>query len=394
MQLIVARCGKRGDGRRNGGTGRHQGMRSGSSRHSHPALILLLSLPALCHAALLGGGGPTTPYPEGTYSAASAKAYFSRRPLAVASRALEIGAKSASFAGALLRDALAGDAFDGPQAQKRGLALTDLLVELGPAFIKIGQSASVRSDLLPPAYVQALTSLQEDVPPFASDEARAIIVAELGQSAAAALLAGLSPEPLAAASLGQVYRGTYEGAPVAVKVQRPEITERIALDMCLVREVAAPLASLLGAPGDVVGIADAWGTGLVDELDYLSEARSAAAFNQELEGGPLEGRVFAPEVVEQASSRRVLTTEWVAGERLDRTEAKDDVPRLASLAMNTYSKPHRCPAAGPVPPRLRRALSLDTRGARHFHAHAPLLSRGLHLKIQSHLCPARVRASQ
>lgn len=287
-------------------------------------------------AALLGG--PPTPYPKGPYDSDSARAYFGRRPLLVASRAAEIGWKSASFAAALLGDALSGEDLDGPRAEVRGQALTTLLVELGPAFIKIGQSASVRTDLLPPAYVKALTSLQEDVPPFSSAEAREIIVAELGRSAASdALVAGLSPEPVAAASLGQVYRGTFEGGAVAVKVQRPRINERIALDMHLVREVAAPLAkTLLGAPGDLAGIADVWGAGLVDELDYTAEAQNAAAFNDEVAGGPLAGRVFAPRVVSEASSRRVLTTEWIEGERLDRTGATEDVPRLASLAMNSY----------------------------------------------------------
>ena len=298
-------------------------------------MVVLGIAPALCCAALVGG--PTTPYPSGSYDAASARGYFLRRPWEVAFRAAQIGWKSFSFAGALVGDALAGDKLDGPRAEERGEALTDLLVSLGPAFIKIGQSASVRTDLLPPQYVKALTSLQEDVPPFSSDEAREILVAELGEATARSLLAGLSTEPIAAASLGQVYRGTFEGAPVAVKVQRPSITERIALDMFLVREVAAPLASsLLGAPGDVVGIADAWGAGLVDELDYISEARNAAGFNGRLTGSPLEGRVYAPAVVAEASSKRVLTTEWVEGERLDRTSAVDDVPRLASLAMNTY----------------------------------------------------------
>ena len=207
--------------------------------------------------AALSFGGPPTPYPNGIYDPASANAYYGRRPLLVAGRALEIGWKSASFAGALLSDSLSGEGRSGLHADERGRALTSLLVELGPAFIKIGQSASVRSDLLPPAYLRALTTLQEDVPPFSSDEAREILTAELGQATAQSLLAGLSKDPIAAASLGQVYRGTLEGEPVAVKVQRPRITERIALDMHLVRALAAPLASLLGAPGDLTGIADA-----------------------------------------------------------------------------------------------------------------------------------------
>ena len=176
----------------------------------------------------------------------------------------------------------------------------------------------------------------------------------------------LATRPLA--RFGQVYRATLDGEDVAVKVQRPEITERIALDMHLVREVLSPLAALAGAPGDLAGIADAWGAGLVDEvwavvgsvdemshtdalgqprrvtamlgrrgdeLDYATEAQNAEAFNRALAGGALADSVFAPRVVAGASTRRVLTTEWVEGERLDRTAARDDVPRLASLAMNT-----------------------------------------------------------
>ena len=105
------------------------------------AFALFCVVPALL-------GGPASPYPTGSYDAASARAYYTRRPLAVALRAVEIGAKSAGFAGALLGDAISGRSEDSSRARARGLALTDLLVELGPAFIKIGQSASVRTDLL------------------------------------------------------------------------------------------------------------------------------------------------------------------------------------------------------------------------------------------------------
>ena len=145
----------------------------------------------------------------------------------------------------------------------------------------------------------------------------------------------MSREPIAAASLGQVYKAELDGQPVAVKVQRPQIQDRIALDMHLVRDYAAPLASLVGVPGDLVGTADAWGQGFVAELDYGAEAANAESFNDDIADGPLAGAVFAPKVVREASSRRVLTTEWVDGERLDRAQA-DDVASLCSLAMNCY----------------------------------------------------------
>lgn len=215
------------------------------------------------------GALTTSPYPTGAYDAAAARTYYSGRPFKVASRAAEIGWKSASFAGSLLLDMANGDGLNGPRAEERGRTLTNLLTDLGPTFIKIGQSASVRTDLLPPAYVKALTELQENVPPFATAEAREIISSELGSR----VLTGISAEPIAAASLGQVYRATCDGRPVAVKVQRPDIEQVIALDMHLVRDYAAPLATaVLGAPGDLAGIADAWGAGLVDELNYNKEA--------------------------------------------------------------------------------------------------------------------------
>ena len=174
------------------------------------------------------------------------------------------------------------------------------------------------------------------MPPFSSDEARRIITEELG-SRPLVSLESLTTEPIAAASLGQVYKGRLQdGSEVAVKVQRPGMLYQIALDMYLIREFATPFAKLIGTPGDLVGTADAWGEGFVAELDYAQEATNAQRFTEQIIGSALEGRVFAPAVVGGASAGRVLTTEWVDGERLDRSSAPEDVPRLCSLAMNTY----------------------------------------------------------
>lgn len=170
------------------------------------------------------------------------------------------------------------------------------------------------------------------MPPFSTDEARSIIREELGIDAAVAF-SHLSDEPVAAASLGQVYRGTLaDGTDVAVKVQRPDMMRIIALDMHLIRDYAAPLAKLFGVPGDLVGTADAWGEGFVAELDYRAEAENANRFNADLQRSALAGRVFAPPVIDSASSGRVLTTEWIDGERLDRSATPEDVPRLCRWA--------------------------------------------------------------
>ena len=286
---------------------------------------------------LLGSGSAvalTSPYPQNRYDYKAAQDYFRGRPLEVAGRALELATLSAGFGASLLGDLASGKLEE--NADMRALDLVDLLTRLGPTFIKAGQSASIRTDLLPPAYITGLTALQDRVPPFSNDEARALIKQELGKDASVAFTS-LSNEPVAAASLGQVYKGQLpDGTEVAVKCQRPGMVNRIALDMHLIRDYAVPLAKLVGLPGDLVGTADAWGTGFVDELNYLDEKDNAERFNDNVQNSNLAGRVFAPPVIAECSSQRVLTTQWVDGERLDRCSAPEDVPRLCSLAMNIY----------------------------------------------------------
>jgi len=238
----------------------------------------------------------------------------------------------------LLSDFAGGKQTISANAERRAEQLAALLTQLGPTFIKAGQSASIRTDLLPPAYIKGLTALQDQVPPFSAEEALQILDEELGRSNRVDLFGASLPEqPIAAASLGQVYKSALsDGTPVAVKVQRPHMVSTIALDMHLIRDYAAPLAKLVGVPGDLVGTADVWGEGFVAELDYKQEARNAERFMSDLEHTELRGKVFAPPVVGRASTSRVLTTEWVDGERLDRSSVADDVPRLCSVAMIAY----------------------------------------------------------
>ena len=307
-------------------------------------------------------------YPSGVYDPAAARRFFLSRPLEVAARAAVLVGRSAGFGLALLSDVASGRVAE--REDERAAELAKLLTVLGPTFIKAGQSASIRTDLLPASYIRGLTALQDQVPPFSSDEARAIIADELGGTVP---FATLSPEPVAAASLGQVYRGTLaNGTEVAVKVQRPSVERQIALDMLLIREVGARVASAVGVPGDLIGTADAWGSGFVDELDYAAEAANAERFNADLESSSLSGRVFAPAVVREMSRRRVLTTVWVDGERLDRCAAPDDVPRLCSVAMNTYLESKR------------------VQYARCMHAACTPHARRMHTACRRHACMTAV----
>ena len=305
---------------------------------SDPDILLLVPVGlALTAIAKSISEAPEMPYPALTYDQQSARRHYRVRPGAVAARALEIGWKSAGFGASVGQDYLKGPEYMESNAPVRAEQLTALLTDLGPTFIKLGQSASIRSDLLPPAYCTGLQKLQDKVPAFDEAAARAVIARELPSvKIAEAFQGGLPSEPVAAASLGQVYRVTLaDGSSCALKVQRPNMEDTIALDMHLLRDYAAPLASALGLPGELAATADAWGTGFVDELDYALEATNAQKFTDDIAGSDLESVVFAPKVIPHLSTRRVLATEWVEGERLDACDA-GDVPRLCSVAMVAY----------------------------------------------------------
>jgi predicted unusual protein kinase regulating ubiquinone biosynthesis (AarF/ABC1/UbiB family) len=120
--------------------------------------------------------------------------------------------------------------------RKRAVQLRQILTDLGPAFIKVGQALSTRPDLVSPIYLEELAKLQDQLPPFPNEVAFQFIEEELG-APPQEIYADLSPNPLAAASLGQVYKGKLKtGETVAVKVQRPGLSERIALDIYILRK--------------------------------------------------------------------------------------------------------------------------------------------------------------
>jgi len=303
-----------------------------------PLLVLgsaLASYTIISSLLSLNNPPPSTrPYPLGKYDPVTARAYFDQRLDRVIQRGLEIAINSLTFGVGLLSD-YASDKLK-ENAEQRALELSTLLTKLGPTFIKIGQSLSIRTDLLSPAYVRGLQTLQDQVPPFNTAEAKEILKDEWGVSNLDNVLQELSPEPVAAASLGQVYKGTLlDGTEVAIKVQRPNIMEQIALDMHFLREIAPIAKRTFNLNTDTTGTVDAWGLGFVDELDYLSEAKNAQIFMEKIQKTPLADVVFAPPVVEEYSTAKVLTTEWVDGERLDKS-SQDDVTVLCSIAMNTY----------------------------------------------------------
>ena len=203
----------------------------------------------------------------------------------------------------------------------------------------VGQSLSIRADILSPAYIKGLSSLQDNVPAFDTATAIEILEEEWGVPVGDVLEGGLleSAKPVAAASLGQVYKAQLKGSgvEVAIKVQRPKITTQIALDMHLLREFAPIARRTFNLATDTEGTVDAWGSGFVDELDYLQEASNGKYFSEQILKTSLKDVVLAPEVIDEYTSGKVLVTGWVDGERLDRS-SQEDVSVLCSICMNTY----------------------------------------------------------
>lgn len=155
-----------------------------------------------------------------------------------------MGTLGGSFALTLWLDSVLGRREENEEAQAR--RLVDVLAALGPTWVKIGQVLSARVDLLPDTYIRVLKTLQDKVPPFPEPIAKEILARELPRGA----FRQVSPQPVSSASLGQVYRATLaaDGREVAVKVQRPDVAEAIALDLLILRVVAAVVKKAKCAP--------------------------------------------------------------------------------------------------------------------------------------------------
>ena len=219
----------------------------------------------------------------------------------------------------VLFDRLSGRLKDANIARDRAREAANLLADLGPAFIKAGQALSTRPDIVPPVLLEELARLQDQLPAFPSDQARACIAEDLG-APVYELYGELDAEPISAASLGQVYRGTLkDGRSVAVKVQRPGLREQITLDLYIVRNIAGWLKSNIGLiRSDLVALIDELGRRVFEEMDYFNEASNAERF-AELHAH--NRRIAVPEIHRELTSRRVLTMEWIEGVKLTRLEA-------------------------------------------------------------------------
>ena len=265
----------------------------------------------------------TLPEPETTqirYDPVALMEYYRRRPLEVWGRCLGILWPLLTFAISLWWDKQTGRALK--NESKRAIQLRNVLTALGPAYIKVGQALSTRPDVVPPLYLDELAKLQDQLPPFPNEVAYRFIEEELGDRPQA-IYAEISADPVAAASLGQVYKGKLKtGETVAIKVQRPDLQERIALDLYILRSLAAwTKKNIKRLRSDLVAIMDEFGTRIYEEMDYNQEGHNAERFAK-LYGHLPE--IYVPQIYWKYTHRRVLTMEWVTGIKLTQLETIRD----------------------------------------------------------------------
>ncbi|MGD0918465.1 MAG: AarF/UbiB family protein [Thermodesulfobacteriota bacterium] len=214
------------------------------------------------------------------------------------------------------------------------------LERLGPVFVKLGQLLATRSALLPPALLEELAKLQDDVPKVPWPEMRTRVEAELGASVEE-LFESFDEEPLAAASIGQVYRATLpDGTPVAVKVQRPGVTKAMEINLDIMHDLADRLTKHVqwAKENDVATIAEEFASVPRAELDYTHEGRSLDRFRSAFAADP--SLVF-PQIYWDQTTSRVLTMDLIEGVRATELESNEkaagvDRAHLVQIGTGAY----------------------------------------------------------
>ncbi len=245
---------------------------------------------------------------------------YRKAPLTVLGRILNITFPVLLFAMGIWWDRWRGQ--NPLNRRHRAIQLRKLLTKLGPAYIKVGQALSTRPDLVPPVFLEELSLLQDQLPPFPNEVAFQFIQEELGDSPER-IYAELTSDPVAAASLGQVYKGKLKtGEIVAVKVQRPGLDRLITLDLYILRSLAGWVQkNVKRVRSNLVAIMDEFGARIYEEMDYAQEGRNAELFAK------LYGHlpdIYVPQIYWEYTGKRVLTMEWITGTKLTKMDAIAD----------------------------------------------------------------------
>ncbi|EMA66616.1 ABC transporter [Halorubrum aidingense JCM 13560] len=209
---------------------------------------------------------------------------------------------------------------DAETQRERAAVLLDILLTLGPTFIKLGQILSTRPDILPPAYIEVLEGLQDDVPPAPWAESKVVLEDELGP--VDEVFDDFDREPISGASLGQVYTAQYEGQSVAVKVRRPGIESLVEADLRTIRWSIPLIKRFTGAGQSfsLENLADEFAKTIREEMDYGREREMLEAIRANFAD---DDRIRIPTAYEAVSGPRVLTMQYIPGTKISDVDALD-----------------------------------------------------------------------
>lgn len=232
-----------------------------------------------------------------------------------------------------------GKADEGPRLPLPRV-LRDILIELGPTFIKLGQLLSTRPDLLPPEYIDELSALQADVPAVPWELIEQTLRSEL-TAPLETVFRQFNPIPVAAGSLAQIYRAELaSGETVAVKVQRPAIEPIVESDIGILKALADWFSERTrwGKYYDAKALAEEFAGSLRAELDFRLEGKYTDTLRANLKNSPWFNvdRVSVPLVYWQYTTRRVLVLEWIEGVPILTRPLPQNAPELAELAVKAF----------------------------------------------------------
>lgn len=314
---------------------------------AHPEQLDPVKIPAGVGTALVAllalrrGPQPWLDELPRDYDFGRIRSYWQRRPFQLISRFVEAGLKVGGYTFQLKVDELLNRSDE--MRPQRAVEARELITDLGVTFIKIAQVWASRPDILPKEYLKEYEKLLEQVRPFGKDLALETLRRGENGRPAIELFSDLSvfDEPVASASVGQVYKATMNGKPVAVKVQRPDVREQSTLDLYVIRTAGAlgamlPFDQIRRQSQQLMELIDLTAPTFVKELDYEIEASNQRRFAQTVEDCELiRDTIVVPEIL--FANREVLVQEWLDGKKLTEPgAASDQAGRVVKLLLNSY----------------------------------------------------------
>ncbi|MEO1590188.1 MAG: AarF/ABC1/UbiB kinase family protein [Cyanobacteria bacterium J06632_22] len=222
--------------------------------------------------------------------------------------------------------------------------LRNILTDLGPVYIKLGQLLSTRPDLMPASYIESLSRLQSTVPPVPAEQMKSFIRQNL-PTPPELLFAEIDYVAIAAGSIGQTHKAILkDGRPVALKVQRPGIELQVDRDIALIRDIARLVSTTqFGQRYNVVDLAEEFGSALKAELDFTTEANYTERLRQNLSESPwFDGNeIVVPQIDWSLTSSKLLVMDWLQGRPLltadlARDEDADQRVKITTLLFRAF----------------------------------------------------------